>query len=90
MFVVDIQGPPTVSFKDPGGLDVWEGEGKKMQPQPGINSTQILGPIVTKKGKQLIFFDLNQGGSVTPNYRLNFDSGPSADPIVDNGGTSLN
>jgi hypothetical protein len=85
MFEVDIQGSTTVSFKDPGGLDVWEGDGKKSQPQSGINSTQILGPIINKQGN-LIFWDLNQGDPVTLNYRLNFNSGPSVDPIIDNGG----
>lgn len=86
MFVVDIAGHPTASFKDPGGLDVWPGDNAKSQPQQGINSTQILGPIVTKGGK-LVFFDLNYGDKVTLNYRLNFNgSVPSVDPIVDNGG----
>ena len=86
MFVVDIQGPTTASFKDPGGLDVREGVNAKSQPQTGIKSTQILGPTVSNGGKQLIFWDLNYGAPVTVNYRLNFDSGPSVDPIVDNGG----
>jgi hypothetical protein len=85
MFEVDIQGPTTVSFKDSGALDVWEGDGKKSQPQSGVNSTQILGPIITKQGK-LVFWDLNQGDPVTLNYQLNFDNGPSVDPIIDNGG----
>jgi hypothetical protein len=85
MFVVDIQGSTPATFKDPGGLDVWEGVNAKAQPQTGINSTQILGPIVTKQGK-LVFWDLNQGNPATLNYRLNFDSGPSVDPIIDNGG----
>ena len=85
MFVVDISGPAT--FKDPGGLDVWEGDNAKSQPQPGINSTQILEPIVTKNGKRLVFFDLNYGSKVTINYQLNFNNNvPSVDPIVDNGG----
>lgn len=87
-FTVDIQGPTTASFKDPGGMDVWEGPNAKSAPQSGINSTQILGPIVTKNGKQLIFYDLNQGPGTTLNYQLNFDSGPSVDPIIDNGGNS--
>lgn len=86
MFTVDIQGNTTASFTDPGGLDVWEGDNAKMQPKTGINSTQVLGPIVTKNRKQLIFFDLNQGDPVTLNYRLNFDHGPSVDPIIGNGG----
>ena len=38
------------------------------------------------RGRALIFWDLNEGAAVTLNYRLNFDSGPSVDPIVDNGG----
>jgi hypothetical protein len=85
-FVMDIQGSTTVSFKDPGGLDVWEGVNAKSQPQTGINSTQVLGPTFSKNGKQLTFWDLNEGDPVTLNYRLNFDSGPSVDPIIDNGG----
>ena len=84
MFDVDIQGKPSVSFKDPDGLSVWTGS--KSAPQSGINSTQILGPIVTKGGKQMIFWDLNQGDPVTLNYSLQFDSGPPVDPIIDNGG----
>jgi hypothetical protein len=84
MFEVDIQGNPGVSFKDPDGLSVWTGS--KSAPQSGINSTQILGPVVTKGGKQLIFWDLNQGDAVNLNYSLQFDSGPSVDPIINNGG----
>lgn len=86
MFEVDIQGATQASFKDPGGLSVWTGD--KLKPQSGINSTQILGPIVTKRGNQsvLTFWDLNQGDHVVLNYSLHFDSGPSVDPIIDNGG----
>jgi hypothetical protein len=85
MFTVDISGAAT--FKDPGGLDVWEGANAKSQPQSGINSTQVLEPIVTKNGKRLIFFDLNYGSRAMLNYRLNFNNGvPSVDPIIDNGG----
>jgi hypothetical protein len=85
MFVVDIQGSSTATFKDPGGLSVWTGS--KSTPQAGINSTQILGPIITKQGK-LVFWDLNQGSSVTLNYSLHFNENgvPSVDPIIDNGG----
>ncbi len=88
MFVVDIDGS-TATFKDPGGLTVWEGS--KLTPQPGINSTQILGPIVftDKHNKQtLVFWDLNQGGPVKLNYSLHFNEPgvPSVDPIIDNGG----
>jgi hypothetical protein len=83
-FEVDIQGNTPASFKDPDGLSVWTGS--KSAPQSGINSTQILGPVVIKNGKQLIFWDLNQGDAVTLNYSLHFDSGPSVDPIIDNGG----
>ena len=86
MFEVDIQGPgsSTISFLDPGGLSVWTGS--KSTPQAGINSTQILGPVITKQGT-LIFWDLNQGDPVTLNYSLQFNNGvPSVDPIVDNGG----
>jgi predicted small secreted protein len=86
MFEVDIQGPTTVSFKDSGGLSVWTGS--KSAPQAGINSTQILGPIITKQGN-LIFWDLNQGGPVILNYSLHFNSGPSVDPIIDNGGGNV-
>ena len=86
MFVVDIAGHPTASFKDPGGLTVWTGS--KSAPQQGINSTQILGPVITKDGK-LVFFDLNQGNPVTLNYALHFNNGvPSVDPIIDNGGNN--
>lgn len=84
MFVVQIAGPQTLSFKDPGGLSVWEGAGAKSSPQQGINSNQILGPIITKDGK-LVFFDLNQGNPVTLNYALHFNNGiPSVDPIIEN------
>ena len=84
-FEVDIQGNTPASFKaDPDGLSVWTGS--KSAPQSGINSTQILGPVVNKNGKQLIFWDLNEGDAVILNYSLHFDSGPSVDPIIDNGG----
>jgi hypothetical protein len=86
MFVVDIAGHPNASFKDPGGLTVWTGS--KSAPQPGINSTQILGPVVAKDGK-LVFFDLNQGDPVALNYGLHFNNGvKSVDPIIDNGGNN--
>ena len=86
MFVVDIAGHPTASFKDSGGLTVWTGS--KSAPQQGINSTQILGPVITRDGK-LVFFDLNQGNPVTLNYALHFNNGvPSVDPIIDNGGNN--
>ena len=84
MFEVDIQGNTTASFRDADGLAVWTGS--KSTPQSGINSTQILGPVVSKNGKQLTFWDLNQGDAVTLNYSLHFDTGPSVDPIIDNGG----
>ena len=84
MFEVDIQGNTPASFKDPDGLSVWTGS--KSVPQSGINSVQILGPVVNKNGKQLVFWDLNQGDAVTLNYSLQFDSGPSVDPIILNGG----
>jgi hypothetical protein len=84
MFEVDIQGSTTVSFKDQDALSVWTGS--KSAPQAGINSTQILGPIITKQGK-LVFWDLNQGDRVILNYSLHFNNGvPSVDPIIDNGG----
>ena len=88
MFEVDIQGSTPATFKDPGGLDVWEGANAKSQPQAGINSTQILGPVVTNNGKRLVFWDLNQGNAVTLNYSLHFNEAgiPSVDPIIDNGG----
>ena len=88
MFEVDIQGPgsSTFSFDDSNGLAVWTGS--KSTPQTGINSTQILPPMITKQGT-LIFWDLNQGDAVTLNYSLHFKNGvPSVDPIVDNGGSS--
>ena len=84
-FVVDITNYPTATFKDPGGLAVWVGA--KSASQQGINSTQILGPIVTDNGRKLIFYDLNQGSPVTLNYELHFNGGvKSVDPIIDNGG----
>ena len=86
MFVVDIQNSAPATFKDPGGLAVWTGS--KSAPQSGINSTEILGPVVTKQGKELVFWDLNQGGPVTLNYGLYFNENgvPPVDPIIDNGG----
>lgn len=85
-FVVDIQGPTTATFKDTGSLDAWEGVNAKSSPQVGVNSTQILGPSFTRDGKQMIFWDLNEGAPVTVNYRINLTTGPSVDPIIDNGG----
>jgi hypothetical protein len=83
MFVVNISGHPNATFKNPGGLSVWEGQ--KSLPQQGINSTQIIGPIVTENGKKLVFFDLNQGNKVTLNYELHFNNGiPTVDPIIEN------
>lgn len=83
MFVVDIQGRPGASFKNPGGLTVWQGS--KSGPQ---GSAQILGPIVTQDGKRLFFIDLNEGNAVTLYYGLNFNNGlQSVDPIIDNGGS---
>lgn len=89
-FEIDIQGPTSATFKDSGALDVWEGVGKKSQPQSGLNSPQILGPSFSKDGKKLIFWNLNEGNPVTLNYRINFDTGPSVDPIIDNGGGNWN
>ena len=86
MFTVTIPKNASVKFRDTTPLDVWEGDNAKSHPQDGINSTQILGPIVMSGGTQLIFFDLNQGPAVTLNYRLNFDDGPPVDPIIGNGG----
>ena len=84
MFVVNIVGHPTATFKNSGALTVWQGN--KSQPQPGIDS-EVLGPIVTNNGKQLIFFDLNYS-KVTLNYALHFNQPtvPSVDPIIENGG----
>lgn len=87
MFEVTIDGggstPPT--FKA-DALWVWEGQGKKNSPQQGINSTQILGPVMKKDGT-LVFWDLNQGDPVTLNYQFNFENNvPAVDPIIDNGG----
>lgn len=84
MFLVDIQGSTPATFKNPGGLSVWSGP--KLPTQQGINSDQIVGPVITNNGK-LIFFDLNQGPPVALNYALHFNNGvPSVDPIIDNGG----
>jgi hypothetical protein len=84
-FDVDIQTSAPATFKD-DGLAIWEGN--KSNPQTGINSTQILGPIVSADRKTLIFYDLNQGDPVQLSYSLSFkESGiPSVDPIINNGG----
>lgn len=89
MFQIDIQGGnPTTrpSFKT-DGLEAWAGA--KTDPhQPGITTTQILGPVVTNGGKTLVFFDLNQNDPVKLGYSLSFTDPqvPAADPIIDNGG----
>jgi hypothetical protein len=86
MFEVDIQGAGSnnINFESDGGLSVWEGD--KSAPKSGINSTQILGPIIDKHGN-LIFWDLNQGAPVKLSYSIQFENGvPSVDPIIDNGG----
>jgi hypothetical protein len=89
MFTVNIGGNAT--FADEGALDVWEGQNEKANPKPGINSTQILGPVVTKNGKTLVFYDLNYGSGVRLNYQLNFKGTvPPVDPIIDNGGGTWN
>jgi hypothetical protein len=84
-FDVDIQKSAPATFKD-DGLAVWEGD--KSKPQAGINSTQILGPIVSADRKTLIFYDLNAGIPVKLSYSLSFNENgiPSADPIINNGG----
>jgi hypothetical protein len=84
MFELDIQGSsPLPTFKD-DALTVWEGD--KSNPGGGKATTQILGPVLTKKGT-LVFWDLNQGDPVKVNYSLHFNNGvPDADPIIDNGG----
>lgn len=83
MFIVDISGK-AVTFKDPGGLTVWE---QSKSNAPG--STQILGPEITKGGK-LVFYDLNYGDPVKLYYSLNLSDGTSVDPIIDNGGGTWN
>jgi hypothetical protein len=85
---VDIAGNTLASFKNSGGLSAWT-TGSKLQPQNGINSTQILGPVVTKDGK-LVFYDLNQGDAVTIYYSIHLDNSPKpdVDPIMDNGGSN--
>jgi len=85
MFVVDIAGN-SATFSNSEPLSVWTGD--KNQPQSGINSTQIVGPIVEKDGKKLIFFDLNYGDPVSLNYSLHFNEPgvPAVDPIIDNDG----
>jgi hypothetical protein len=83
MFEFDIQGSsPLPTFKD-GGLTVWEGD--KTNPGAGKPTTQILGPIITNKGK-LVFWDLNQGDPVRLGYSIQFNGAPDVDPIIDNGG----
>jgi hypothetical protein len=79
MFIVDITGN-SATFKDPGGLTVWEGS--KSNPQ---GSAQIFGPVITTNGK-LVFWDLNQGNQVSLFYSLNLNDGTSIDPIIENGG----
>ncbi len=83
IFIIDVAGK-AARFKNPGGLSVWTGP--KTVPAPaGVNSPEILGPIITSKNK-MIFFDMNQGPAVTLNYALHFTDKPSVDPIIDNGG----
>ena len=86
MFVVDIAGN-AATFSNTEPLTVWTGD--KGQAKPGIEGTQILGPIFAKGGK-LVFYDLNQGDPVRLNYAIHFNEAgiPSVDPIVDNGGSS--
>jgi len=85
MFTVKIGGNAT--FKDEGALDVWEGKNEKSHHKDGINTTQILGPIISNNGKTLTFYDLNYGSAVRLNYQLNFKgTTPPVDPIIDNGG----
>jgi hypothetical protein len=86
MFVVDIQGSSPPTFKDPGALSVWTGS--KSAPQQGVNSTQILGPVIEKDGKSLVFYDLNYGDPVILYYGFSFKEPgiPPVDPIVNNGG----
>lgn len=83
MFVVDIAGKP-VTFKDPGGLTVWEGSKSAQE-----GSTQILGPEITKGGK-MVFYDMNYGDKVLIYYSINLSDGTSVDPIIDNGGGTWN
>lgn len=79
MFIVDIAGK-AATFKNPGGLTVWEGA--KSNPQ---GSTQIVGPVLASNDK-LVFWDLNQGNAVALYYSLNLSDGTTIDPIIDNGG----
>ena len=85
VFVVDISGN-AATFNNTEPLSVWTGD--KNVPQSGINSTQIVGPIVDKDGKRLMFVDLNYGDPVTLNYSLHFNEPgvPAVDPIIDNDG----
>jgi hypothetical protein len=85
---VDIVGNTSASFKKQGALSAWT-TGSKLQPQSGINSTQILGPVLTDDGK-LVFYDLNQGDAVTIFYSIHLDNSPKpdVDPIMDNGGSN--
>lgn len=84
MFTVRVTGR-NVTFAD-NPLTVWTGQ--KSDNKPGIEGTQILGPIVDKNNK-LVFFDLNQGDAVKLNYAIHFKNGvPDVDPIIDNGGTN--
>lgn len=90
-FVVDISGNGA-TFNASAPLSVWVGDKSQPPQTPGtIDSTQILGPIVDKNGKELIFYDLNYGDEVTLNYSLYFNEPgvPAVDPIIDNGGNWL-
>lgn len=83
IFIVDVAGQGA-TFRNPGGLSVWTGPKTNPAP-PGVNSTQILGPVITSNGK-MVFFDLNDGPAQTLNYAIHFTNKPSVDPIIDNGG----
>lgn len=94
MFIVDIAGnsPSNPTFKDPGGLTVWEGNDTDPKSTPPNNPTsnQIVGPVVVtfrpNNEKKLVFWDRNQGNKVRIFYSINLTDGTSIDPIIDNGG----
>lgn len=96
MFVVDIAGNPpgNPTFKDPGGLTVWEGSmtDPKSPPPSNPTSNQILGPVIAgpDNNKKLVFWDLNQGSARRVFYSINLSDGTSIDPIIDNGGGTWN
>lgn len=80
-FEVTIAGKST-TFAAADPLQVWE-DSKTSNP-PG--TTQILGPDISRDGKKLTFYDLNQGPAMKLYYSITLANGEKIDPIIDNGG----